>query len=73
MKNKIVSYMYNQGIDFTYEDYSKEETKKILQEHIKHLFKIYNILNQYEVEGISDEELYDLGDVINLLIGMDSE
>lgn len=71
--NKYMTYMYNDGITYYYEDYDYKFTKKTLAQHEKNLMKIYNILNETEIDGITTEEIYDLGDIINLIIGLKEE
>lgn len=68
--NKILSYMYNDGIDYTLEDYNIEDTKTILEEHEKSLYKIYRDL---EDSDYNTEDVYNLGDIINLVIRLKEE
>lgn len=68
--NKYITYMYNQGIDFTYEDYDYKFTKKCLKEHEKSLQRIYKYL---EDTDYNCEDVYNLGDIINLIIGLKEE
>lgn len=50
--------------DVCFESYSKKVTKEIIEEHMKSLERIYDYLEDTEMEG---HEQYDLGDVMNLL------
>ena len=50
--------------DISFETYSQRRTKDIIQEHMKSLERIYDYLDDTDMQGI---EQYDLGDVMNLL------
>lgn len=69
--NKYMTYMYNDGITYYYEDYDYKFTKKSLEEHEKSLWRLYRYLedNDYDLA----EDIYNLGDVINLIIGLKEE
>ncbi len=46
------------------QDYSDIDIKEILKEKIEHLLNIYNNIDE---DAVGVEELYSLGDIINLL------
>lgn len=68
--NKYITYMYNDGITYFYEDYDYKFTKKCLKEHEKSLWRIYKYL---EDTDYNCEDVYNLGDIINLIIGLKEE
>ena len=68
--NKYMTYMLNDGIDYTYDDYDYKFTKKALEEHEKTLWRIYKHLEETDYDC---EDIYNLGDVINLIIGIKEE
>lgn len=68
--NKYLTYMYNDGIAYSYEDYNFEFTKKVLEEHENTLWKIYKYLEENDYDC---EDIYNLGDIINLIIGLKEE
>jgi len=62
--------MLNDGIDYTYDDYDYKFTKKALEEHEKTLWRIYKHLEENDYDC---EDIYNLGDIINLIIGLKEE
>lgn len=71
--NKYMTYMLNDGITYYYDDYDYNFTKVALESHEKKLWNIYKTLQDNDIEGISDEDIYNLGDIINLVIGLKEE
>jgi len=68
--NRYMTYMLNDGIDYTYDDYDYKFTKKALEEHEKTLWRIYKHLEENDYDC---EDIYNLGDIINLIIGLKEE
>lgn len=68
--NKYMTYMMNDGINYTYDDYDYKFTRKALEEHLKSLWEIYKHLEDTDYDS---EVVYNLGDIINLVEGLKEE